>query len=69
MVLHKRGHGTYLNGVSVVSRVLKQTIVRVEQLLRQEEEKLSGRTTIVQSEDTGGHRDIILMFDSGHQMN
>lgn len=52
MVLDKRRHGADLNGVRVVGRVLKQTVVGIKQLLGQEEEKLSGRAAVVQSEDT-----------------
>lgn len=56
MVLDKRRHGADLNGVRVVGRVFKKTVVRVEQLLGQEEEKLSGRAAVVQSEDTERHK-------------
>ena len=47
MVLNECRHGADLNGVGVVGRVLKQAIVRIEQLLRQEEEELSGRAAVV----------------------
>lgn len=49
-VLHKGREWADLHGVAVDGRVLKQSIVGVEQLSGQQEEKLPGGTTIVQPE-------------------
>lgn len=49
MVFHKSRHGADLDSVRVVSGVFKQAIVRVKQLLRQQEEKLSRWSAVVQS--------------------
>lgn len=49
MVFYKRRHGADLHRVSIICRVLKESVVRVEQLLRQKEEELSRRTTVVQA--------------------
>lgn len=49
MVFHKGRHGADLHCVGVVCGVLKESIVRVEELLRQKEEELSRRTTVVQA--------------------
>ena len=48
LILHKGRHGADLHGVGVVGRVLKQTIVGVEELLGQQEEELSGGAAVVQ---------------------
>ena len=48
LVLHEGWHGADLHGVGVVGRVLKQTIIRVEQLLGQQEEELPGGPAVVQ---------------------
>lgn len=53
MVLYEGGHGADLDGVRVVGWVLKQAIVGVEQLLRQQEEELSGWPTVVQPDGVG----------------
>ncbi len=45
--------GADLDGVGVVSRVLKQPVVRVEDLPREEEEELSAGTSIVQTAGKG----------------
>lgn len=66
MVLDKRRHWADLNGVGVVGRVFEQAVVRIEQLLRQEEEELSGWTAVVQprrderTERRGIHACLIL---------
>ena len=49
MVLYEGGHGTDLDGVGVIGRVLKEPIIRVEQFLRQQEEELPRRPTVVQT--------------------
>ena len=48
-VFHKGWHGTDLYGVGVIGWVLKQAVVRVEQFPRNQEEKLTGRPTVVKS--------------------
>ncbi len=48
MVVYEGGHGADLDGVGVVGRVLKQTIIRVEQLPGNQEEELPGRPAVVQ---------------------
>lgn len=56
MVVYEGRHGADLNGVGVVGGVLKQAVVRVEQLSRHQEEKLSGRAAVVQAAThTGRH--------------
>ena len=52
-VLHKGREWADLHSVAVNGRVLKQSIVRVEQLSGQQEEKLPGRAAIVQPEKNG----------------
>lgn len=47
MVLNKRRHGADLHSIRVVSRVFKQTVVGIKQLLRQKEEELSGRAAVI----------------------
>lgn len=49
IVFYKRRHGADLHCVSVICRILKESIVRVEELLRQKEEELSRRATVVQA--------------------
>lgn len=49
MVLHKRRHGADLHHVRVVGRVLEQAVVRVEHLLRQQEEEFPRRAAVVQT--------------------
>lgn len=49
MVFYKCRHGADLYCVGIICRVLKESIVGVEELLRQKEEELSGRTTVVQA--------------------
>lgn len=48
IIFYKRRHGADLDCVSVICRILKESIVRVEELLRQQEEELSRRATVVQ---------------------
>lgn len=48
MIVHEGRHGANLDRVGVISRVLKQTIIRVEQLPGNQEEELSGRPAVVQ---------------------
>lgn len=48
VIVHKGRHGADLDRVGVISRVLKQTIIRVEQLPGNQEKELSGRSTVVQ---------------------
>ena len=49
MVFYKCRHGADLHGVGVIGGVLEESVVRVEELLRQKEEELSRRTTVVQA--------------------
>lgn len=49
MVFYKCGHGADLHRVSIICRVLKESIVRVEELLRQKEEEFPRRATVVQA--------------------
>ena len=58
MVLHEGRHRADLDGVGVIGRVLKQAIVRVEELLGEQEEELSRRTTVVQSGERRGINNI-----------
>lgn len=48
VIVHEGGHGADLHGVGVVGRVLKQTIIRVEQLPGNQEEELPGGPAVVQ---------------------
>ena len=48
VIVYKSGHGADLDGVGVVGRVLKQTIIRVKQLPGNQEEELSGGSAVVQ---------------------
>lgn len=48
VIVHEGGHGADLDRVGVIGRVLKQTIIRVEQLPGNQEEELSGRPAVVQ---------------------
>lgn len=59
MVFYKCRHGADLYCVSIVCRVLKESIIRVEELLRQKEEELSGRTTVVQAAKEAEARKLI----------
>jgi uncharacterized membrane protein YqiK len=49
MVFYKCRHGADLHCIGIICRVLKESIVRVEELLRQKEEELSRRTTVIQA--------------------
>ena len=49
VVVNERGGGADLNSVGVIGRVLKQTVVGVEDLTRQEEEEFTTWTTIIKS--------------------
>lgn len=56
VVVHEGGHGADLDGVRVVGRVLKEAVVRVEQLSGHQEEELSGGPAVVQpADDTHTH--------------
>jgi len=48
VIVYKSGHWADLDGVSVVCRVLKKTIIRVEQFPGNQEEELPGRPAVVQ---------------------
>lgn len=48
VVVYKCRHGTNLDSVGVVGWIFKQAVVRVEQFSWHQEEKLSGRSTVVQ---------------------
>lgn len=48
VVIHKGRHGADLNGVGVISRVLKQPVVWIKQLTGHQEEELSRRAAVVQ---------------------
>lgn len=50
VIVYEGGHGADLNGVGVIGRVFKQTIIRVEQFPGYQKEELSGRPTVVQPE-------------------
>lgn len=58
MVFHKGRHGADLHCVGVIGGVLKESIVRVEELLRQKEEELSRRTTVVQAAKEAEAREV-----------
>ena len=49
MVVHEGRHGADLHSVGVVGRVLKQAVVRVEELSRHQEEELSGGAAVVKT--------------------
>lgn len=51
VVVHEGGHGADLDGVRVVGRVLKEAVVRVEQLSGHQEEELSWGPAVVQPAD------------------
>ena len=51
VVVDERGGGADLNHVGVVGRVLKQTVVGVEDLMRQEEKELTTWTTTIKSKE------------------
>jgi hypothetical protein len=48
LVVYESRHGRNLNGVGVVGGIFKEAVVRVEELPREEEEKLPRRAAIVQ---------------------
>ena len=49
VIVNKCRNGRDLNSVGVVGRVLKQAVVRIEQFPGEQEEELSGRTTVVEA--------------------
>lgn len=49
VIVNKGGDGRDLYSVGVVGRVFKQAVVWVEQFPGEQEEELSGRTTIVEA--------------------
>lgn len=49
MVLYKCRHWADLHHIRVIGRVLKQAVVRVKHLLRQQEEELPGWAAVVQT--------------------
>lgn len=61
-VLHKGREWADLHSVAVNGRVLKQSIVRVEQLSGQQEEKLPGWAAIVQPEKNGHTSQRVIMM-------
>lgn len=65
MVFHKRWHGADLHGVGIICRVLKESVVGVEELLRQKEEELSRRTTVVQAAKEAEAREAHYMWEVG----
>ena len=54
-VFNKHGDGADLDGVRIVGRVLKQTVVRVEQFPWEQEEELTRRSTVVQTAQQQQH--------------
>ena len=50
VVVDEGGGGADLNSVGVIGRVLKQTVVGVEDLTRQKEEEFTTWTTVIKSE-------------------
>lgn len=49
VIIYEGRHGADLDGVGVVGRIFKKTIVGVEELPGHQEKELSGRSTVVQS--------------------
>ena len=49
VVVDERRGGADLNSVSVIGRVLKETVVRIENLTREKKEEFSARTTVVKT--------------------
>lgn len=47
MVLNESRHRADLHSVCVISRVFKQAVVGIKELLGQKEEKLSGRAAVI----------------------
>lgn len=50
-VVYIQRHRAHLYSVSVICRVFKQAIVRIEHLTRQQEKEFSRGSTIIQSEE------------------
>ena len=48
MIFNEGGHGGNLDGVGIVGRILEKTVIRIEQFSRDEEEELSGGSSVVQ---------------------
>lgn len=65
MVFHKCRHGTDLHRVSIICRIFKESVVRVEELLRQKEEELSRRTTVIQAAKEAEARESIMNRTQG----
>lgn len=65
MVFHKCRHGTDLHRVGIICRILKESIVRVEELLRQKEEEFSRRTTVIQAAEEAEARESIMNRKQG----
>lgn len=65
MVFYKRRHGADLHGVGVIGGVLEESVVRVEELLRQKEEELSRRTTVVQAAKEAEAREAYYVREAG----
>lgn len=65
MVFHKCRHGADLHRVSIICRILKESVVRVEELLRQKEEELSRRTTVIQAVKEAEARESIMNRKQG----
>lgn len=49
-VVHIQRYRTHLDCVSIICRILKQTVVWIEHLTRQKEKELPRRTAIIQTE-------------------
>lgn len=49
-VVHIQRHRTHLNSVSIIGRILKQTIIWIEHLTRQKEKELPRWSAIIQTE-------------------
>ena len=50
-VFNERRHRADLNGVRVVRGILKQSVIRVEELFREKEEKFTRRPSVVEPEN------------------
>lgn len=65
VIVHEGGHGADLDRVGVIGRVLKQTIIRVEQLPGNQEEELPGRPAVVQPATRCNKHPLVLVINIG----
>lgn len=69
-IVDERRHGRHLNGVRIVRRILEQSVVRIEEFARQQEEELARRSAVVEAllgvKENGESTALQILFAGRH---